>query len=144
MFKKIFLGAAFMGLIALLVIGGIRRTQEKLTQTTTTGDHETGDNHDIDGETAVDEWQTVTATVSDVRANGLWLQLENGETIRLQRQPWVYAQKQGFSAQAGDTVRLTGYTNADGFQICTAHSPASGQKIRLRDENGRSLWGNHD
>lgn len=144
MFKKILLGAAFMGLIALLVIGGIRRTQEKLTQTTTTGDHETDDNHDIDGETAVDEWQTVTATVSNVRANGLWLQLENGETIRLRQQPWAYAQTQGFSAQAGDTIRLTGYTNAGGFEVCTAHNLASGQKMRLRDENGRSLWGNDD
>ena len=150
MFKKMILGTLFAGLIVILVIGGIVRTRAKLDQaaetavsnSTTTG-HENHEDHEQQ-RTAVSEWQTVSATVTNVRNQGLWLQLQTGSTVRIRKQPWAFAQSQGFTAQIGDVVTLTGYTDGAEFEICVIENPAAGQMAQLRDENGRSLWNVHD
>ena len=151
MFKKMILGTLFAGLIVILVIGGIVRTRAKLDQaaetavsnSTSTAGHENHEDHEQQ-RTAVSEWQTVSATVTNVRNQGLWLQLQTGSTVRIRKQPWTFAQSQGFTAQIGDVVTLTGYTDGAEFEICVIENPAAGQMAQLRDENGRSLWNVHD
>ncbi|MCA9958481.1 MAG: hypothetical protein KC413_03270 [Anaerolineales bacterium] len=156
MIKKLILGTLFAGLLALLIIGGMRRTQDKLEQAAETVARQNGngngntyaatDSHDDHEATAVTAtvWQTVTASVTDVRPNGLWLQLANNQTVRIRRQPWAFAQTQGFNAQIGDTVRLTGYSDASNFEVCTAENLTSGHTVHLRDEHGHSLWDQHE
>jgi len=156
-FKKIVLGTLFAGLIGVLVIGGINRTKAKFEQVAETAVSNTpksendGNNpqssrayetHD-EQKTAVSDWQTTTATVTNVRDQGLWLQLPDGSTTRIRKQPWAYVISQGFTAQVGDSLLLTGYAKESGFEICVVENAASGQIAELRDENGRSLWNNH-
>ncbi|MCA9972582.1 MAG: hypothetical protein KC425_20315 [Anaerolineales bacterium] len=152
MLKKLLLATLFTALIAVLVIGGIRRSQVKLAQVADTAvansqaaGAEQAAHDDCEDETAVSlpapaAWQTLDATVTDVRPSGLWLQDAAGAQLRVKRQPWTYAQAGGFTAAVGDVVQVTGYTDGGAFEVCALQQAGSSLLVQLRDADGRALW----
>jgi hypothetical protein len=149
MFKNLLLGTLFTLVTLLLIVGGVNRTLDKLGDANEPlgqqggSSVETADQEAHEG-VAAENWETAVATVSSIRNNGLWLELTDGTTARARRAAWEYAQSQGFSAQVGDTILLTGYRTNENFEIVALRHEVTGVEVRLRDENGRSLWSGRD
>ncbi len=136
--KKLILGALLGFIALLLVIGGLNRTRDRLAQT---ANNDAGAaNSAADNGSSPDKWETAGATVTAIRSNGLWLELEDGTQARARRAAWNYAQEQGFTAEVGDRISLTGYMTTGGFEIVSMHNEENGREVALRDEDGRSLW----
>ena len=130
-------------------MGGVNRTLDKLGDANEPMGQQGGSSveasdHEAHEVVAAENWETAVATVRSIRNNGLWLELTDGTTARARRAAWEYAQSQGFSAQVGDTILLTGYRTSENFEIIALVHQATGVEVRLRDENGRSLWSGRD
>ncbi len=137
MTKKRLLALLFAILVVLLIMGGINRSRDLLSQSP---DGQTETNPDNQNLVPSEKWETAVATVTAIRSNGLWLELEDGAQARARRAAWGYAREQGFSAEVGDRLTLTGYRTSGGFEIATMVNEENGGEVALRDENGRSLW----
>lgn len=145
MIRKLLLGTLFSAAALLLIVGGVNRTLDRLAQVSesnqTGGQRAGAITHEEHESVAIEQWETAVATVTNIRNNGLWLQLSDGTQARARRAAWEYAQEQGFMAQIGDKIILTGYATTGGFEIVTMRNQENGLEVTLRDENGRSLWG---
>jgi hypothetical protein len=86
-------------------------------------------------------WQTVTGKVAQIDANALVLTLDTGGEAFVEGQPWRFAQDQGFDAQVGDAVTLSGYVEAEEFKTGALTNTTTGVSLPLRDEFGRPGWG---
>jgi len=75
-----------------------------------------------------------------VDADTLVVQTAGGEQVTMENRPWWFAQEQGFSAQVGDQVTLVGFYEGDDFEVGRIDDATNGQKVLVRDENGRPLW----
>lgn len=144
MIKKLLLTTLFSAAALLLIVGGVNRTLDRLAQVSesaqTGGQRAGATNREEHQNMAIGQWETAVATVTNIRNNGLWLQLSDGTQARARRAAWEYAQEQGFMAQIGDKIILTGYTTTGGFEIVAMHNQENGLEVALRDENGRALW----
>jgi hypothetical protein len=92
------------------------------------------------GQANVEEWLTLQGTVVSVDADTLVVQTTSGEQVTMENRPWWFAQEQGFSAQVGDQVTLVGFYEGDDFEVGRIDDATNGQKVLVRDENGRPLW----
>jgi len=92
-----------------------------------------------EGQAVVDEWLTLTGAVTAADADLLVVDTAGGEAI-VENRGWWYAQEQGFVAQVGDQVTLTGFYEGDAFEVGRIDNLTTGQTVTLRDENGRPLW----
>jgi hypothetical protein len=61
----------------------------------------------------VDEWVTLQGTVVSTDQNALGVEASNSEQVTVENRPRLFAQEQGFSAQVGDPVTLTGFYEED-------------------------------
>ena len=86
------------------------------------------------------EWLTIQGTVASVDANTLVVLTTDGEQVTVEGRAWWFAQEQGFSAQVGDKVTLTGFHEDDHFEVGQIDDATTGQTVLIRDENGRPLW----
>jgi len=88
-----------------------------------------------------DQWVTITGTITVVNANGLTLESSDGTLITLQlgRQDFVQGQSVIFSA--GDVVEALGFWQNNQFQAGQITDTTTGERLLLRDPNGRPLWG---
>ena len=91
------------------------------------------------GQAVVDEWLTLTGAVTAADADLLTVDTGSGE-VAVENRGWWYAQEQGFVAQVGDQVTLTGFYEGDAFEVGRIDNLTTGQTVTLRDENGRPLW----
>jgi hypothetical protein len=168
MIKKIVLGTLLTGLIALLVAGGINRTvakteagvehrgQAERTEETGAGKNggsrgsslgaESGD-ADCSGSSSggggraeVDAWLELAATAVEVGDHEVLVELKTGETLSITGRPWRFALENSFAAAPGDQLTLTGFYEAEEFEVGTIANESSGQSIRIREESGRPMW----
>ncbi|NPV87676.1 MAG: hypothetical protein HPY45_16885 [Anaerolineae bacterium] len=87
------------------------------------------------------EWVTLNGSVSAVDSYSMTFQTADSSTIEIAPRAWRYAQEQGFSVNAGDSVSVQGFYDEDGeFEAAVITNLASGQSVTLRDQNGRPLW----
>lgn len=159
MFKKIFIGTVMVGLIGILVAGAINRTnatsgsteargQGRGSGNVTTayaagrsqgGERPTGDQLGV-GQAQVSEWVTLKGAVVSVDQNALAAEIGAGEQVVIENRPWLFAQEQGFAAQVGDEVTLTGFYEGDAFEVGQITDTTNGKTVSLRDEGGRPGW----
>jgi hypothetical protein len=92
------------------------------------------------GQAQVDEWLTLQGTVTSVDADTLAVQTDGGEQVTVDNRAWWFAQDQGFTAQAGDRVTLTGFYEDGDFEVGQIDDLTTGQTVSLRDNSGRPLW----
>ena len=92
------------------------------------------------GEAKVNEWLLIEGTVVSVDENTLVVQTTAGTQVRVENRAWWFAQEQGFSAQSGDQVTLTGFYEGADFEVGQIANDTSNQIVLIRDETGRPLW----
>ncbi|MBN1564983.1 MAG: hypothetical protein JXA10_14145 [Anaerolineae bacterium] len=156
MVKKIILSVLFVGLVVVLLIGAVHRTN---SQTGSSNDHSEGGNADQvreqngqSGENgngagananAADAlvWGTFAGTAVDATESELLLQSGTGEQLLIEGKAWTYAQEQGFSVTSAESITVTGFYEGDEFVAASLTRTAAGQTIWLRDATtGRPLW----
>ncbi len=92
------------------------------------------------GQAEVDEWLTLSGTVTNADASLLAVKLDNGELVEMIGRPWSYAQGEGFTASTGDAVTLLGFYENDEFEVGRIDNLTTGLSVAIRDESGRPLW----
>lgn len=136
----------FVGLVAILVVGGINRT---LAQTSTplfgsTNDKTQGRGAGSStGETlpVPNAPATVKGIIDAVNSHAIELTTSTGETIEISGRGWRYAQEQGFSAQVGDSLNLSMLIDSNGrLEILSLENLNTQKQITLRDHAGKPLW----
>ena len=167
MFKKIIVGTLILGLVGILVIGALNRTNFKTgsseargqgrgrdnqvtTDTTNGGQGQGGYPQDTlngrgQGRSSVDQAQIVErlkleGTVVSVDDTTLLVQTSSGEQVTVENRPWQYALGAKFSAQVGDQVAVTGYYQSGVFEVSQIDNLTNGKSVVLRDETGRPGW----
>jgi hypothetical protein len=90
------------------------------------------------GQAQVDEWVTMNGVIQTVTADEMIVRTSDGQEILVDGRAWRFAQELGFTAQAGESVSLTGFYEDGDFEV--GQITASGQSVSLRDESGRPLW----
>jgi hypothetical protein len=88
----------------------------------------------------VDEWLTLSGAVTGADASLLSVQMANGELVEIIGRPWTFAQEQGFTAQTGDPVSLTGFYEDGEFEVGGLENLTTGLSVTIREESGRPLW----
>ena len=88
----------------------------------------------------VDEWVTLQGTVTAVDASLLEVTTSDGKVILVENRAWWFAQEQGLTLAAGDSVSLTGFYDDGVFEAGSITSLATSQTVSLRDADGRPLW----
>lgn len=183
MLKKIALGALMTGLVAVLVVGAVNRTnavsgdasgetgrrgQTAYTETellaqggggrwSTTEQEATGRGgrwaqqnaagqswgggaNEPQADVLPTEWNTLQGTVVSATADLVEIRAADGAVIPFEGQPLRYALSQGFSAQVGDAVSLSGFDEDGEFKIGSVTALSSGATYTLRDASGRPGW----
>ena len=87
------------------------------------------------------DWQTISGTVAAVTRNGLTLQSDDGATITLQLGRADFWQSQAVTFATGDAIVVQGFAQEGKFQAAQITKPLTGERLLLRDPNGRPLWG---
>jgi hypothetical protein len=168
MFKKIVIGALIIGLIGILVIGAINRTNAKTDNTEARGQgrgrgnevttYATNDGRRGQGGYAQDALNgrgqgrgntsqaqavgglTLQGTVVSVDNTMLLVQTSSGEQVTVENRPWQYALGTNFSAQVGDQVTLMGFYQSGVFEVSQMNNLTNGKSVVLRDATGRPGW----
>jgi hypothetical protein len=96
--------------------------------------------HTGEPQVQVTEWVTVEGTITAMLRGQITLQSADGQTITFQTgQPRFFA-SQGITLQAGDAISVLGFYQDTAFNAGEIVVTATGQRIMLRDPNGRPLW----
>jgi hypothetical protein len=80
-----------------------------------------------------------------MRTQGLVLKTDTGNITLNLGPPW-FPRKQDFTIKQGDTLEVTGskVTRDDQTTILAAQVKKEGQTLKVRGENGKPLWHEHD
>jgi len=167
MFKKIIVGTLILGLVGILVIGALNRTNfktgsseargqgrgrgsEVTTYTTRGGQGQGSDPQDTlerrgqgrgnTSQAQVVEELTLQGTVVSVDNTTLLVQTSSGEQVTVENRPWQYALGANFSAQVGDQVTLIGFYQSGVFEVSQINNLTNGKSVVLRDATGRPGW----
>lgn len=151
MLKKTLLWAVYFGFVALLVIGGIYRTQVKsgtnsgrLARNASALQNGWGGNSashaEVNGEQTPKTWITLTGWVATIRQGRVTLMTDTNQPIELSGRSWRYAQSLGFTLQAGDRLSIEGFNENGVFKIASLTNLSNGSSVRLRDASGHPLW----
>ncbi len=128
MLKKLILRTLLVSLIVVLVVGAINRTIDKTMQT--------AQNYSQN----MEAWLEVQGAVVSAGADAMIIETGDGEQMIVEGQPWSFAQEEGFRAEVGDTVTLTGFYEDDEFKVGSINNNSTGQTVQLRAENGKPGW----
>jgi hypothetical protein len=169
MFKKIIVGALLVGVIGVLIVGAVVRTNAKVGDGTlgearrgrTTVSAATAANgggqrsgRGAQGEQAVvgsgqgvpqadvtvEDWLVVSGTVTSVADDLVEIKTTAGEVIPLQGRPLSFAAEQGFALKVGDAVTLDGFEENGAFTIGKVTNRSDDSSVVLRDVSGRPGW----
>ncbi|NWG17226.1 MAG: hypothetical protein HXY41_11375 [Chloroflexi bacterium] len=89
----------------------------------------------------MESWVTLNGVVTAVTNNGLTMQAEDGQIYTLQFGRADFWTSQAVTFAVGDAVSAMGFWQGDQFQTGQITKTATGERILLRDPNGRPLWG---
>lgn len=87
-----------------------------------------------------DQWETLEGTVTALTNNGIILQTISGAPLAVSFGRADFWQGQSVTFAAGDAVTLLGFWQGDQFSPGQVTKTATGERIMLRDPNGRPLW----
>lgn len=87
-----------------------------------------------------DQWVTLEGTVTALTNNGLVLQTTDGQALTISFGRADFWQTQAVTFAVNDTVSMLGFWQADQFNPGQVTKTATGERILLRDPNGRPLW----
>ncbi|MBZ0294590.1 MAG: hypothetical protein K8L99_18645 [Anaerolineae bacterium] len=86
-----------------------------------------------------EDWVTISGVITTVTNSSVTLQTADGPmTVQLGQQR--FWQNQGVSLAVGDEVSVLGIWQSSQFQVAEITNLQTGDRIMLRDPNGRPLW----
>ncbi len=89
---------------------------------------------------SADAWITLNGTVRTAANNTLTVNTTEQGDLTLSLGSASFVQSQGVTFQAGDKVKIVGYWQGTRFQAGEIDNLPTGQRLMLRDPNGRPLW----
>jgi hypothetical protein len=103
------------------------------------GQQANGD-HVPDPQAQVDEWITLEGTLMAFQGGNMTMSTADGSIISFQTgQPRFFAE-QAITFQVGDPISVLGFYQGDQFSAGEITQLSTGQRVMLRDPNGRPLW----
>lgn len=144
MFKKIFLGIVFAGLIGVLIYGAINRTLDKTTQVAEANGRGQGANGAGQGRATGDqapaEWLVYEGLVVQVPGSGadMILATEEGE-LAVGLGP-IDLVANGLNLAQNDAVQVSGYWEDGEFKAGQITRLADGATLAIRDTVGQPVW----
>lgn len=90
---------------------------------------------------APEDWETFAAGVVTVNRNGLTVEMAEGATLMLSFGRADFWQSQAVQFAVGDAIEVKGFWQDGQFQTGQVTRLATGERLLLRDPNGRPLWG---
>lgn len=141
MLKKIVLGALLLAVIAILAVGAIIRTNDKVVGASNgRGQGRGANNPAIAGQFTPIEWITVEGTVISVDDIAMTVKTPSGEQVLVEGRPWSYALEQKFVATVGDQIKVKGFSESGYLTAAQLQNLTNGKTVQLRDANGRPGW----
>ena len=158
--RHIIVTSILLGLAAVLVIGGVERTQAKTSvdseiysQGSGNGNGNNGSGYDtvdhdeqttygvplVLAEELMTETTTLTGTVQSYDAYELWVSSDQGD-ILIDGRSLSFALESVFNTTVGDSVNLYGFFEDGDFEVISINNLTTGQTTTLRDESGRPGW----
>ena len=93
-----------------------------------------------DPQAEIGELENMQGTVESVDTERLVLLVDDTQSLEIANRAWLFAQENGFAADPGDTVAVSGFYDGDHFEPVTVTNLTSGLEVQLREESGRPLW----
>ncbi|MBX3084229.1 MAG: hypothetical protein KF716_21520 [Anaerolineae bacterium] len=87
-----------------------------------------------------DQWITVSGTITALTNNGVVVQTTDGQSLTVSFGRADFWQTQSITFAAGDAVSMLGFWQGTQFNPGQVTKIATGERIMLRDPNGRPLW----
>ncbi|MFN8529795.1 MAG: hypothetical protein U0670_14415 [Anaerolineae bacterium] len=87
-----------------------------------------------------DQWVTVEGTVTALTNNGLILQMSDGTALTVSFGRADFWPQQTVTFAVGDAISMLGFWQGEQFSPGQVTKTATGERILLRDPNGRPLW----
>ncbi len=87
-----------------------------------------------------DQWVTVEGMVTALTNNGLILQTADAQSLTISFGRTDFWQTQAVTFAVGDTISMLGFWQGQQFSAGQVTKTATGERILLRDPNGRPLW----
>lgn len=89
---------------------------------------------------SADQWITIDGTVTALTNNGIVVATTDASTLTVSFGRADFWQTQATTFSAGDAVSLLGFWQGDQFNAGQVTNTTTGERILLRDPNGRPLW----
>ncbi|MBK8020616.1 MAG: hypothetical protein IPK19_04085 [Chloroflexi bacterium] len=87
-----------------------------------------------------DQWVTIEGIVTALTNNGLIVQTSDDTTLAVSFGRADFWQQQSVTFAIDDAITLLGFWQGDQFSAGQVTNTATGERILLRDPNGRPLW----
>ena len=140
MLKKILLVTLLFVIVAVLALGAIIRTNDKVSDVRGNGRGQGLGNQSYVAQAGSVEWVTVEGTVVTVDEIAMIVQTTTGDQVWVENRPWLYALEQKFSANVGDQIKVKGFADNGYFTAAQLQNLTNGKTVQLRDETGRPGW----
>ena len=140
MLKRILLVTFLLVIVAVLAVGAIIRTNDKVIGARGNGRGQELGNPSYVAQSGSTEWVTVEGTVVGVNEIAMTVQTTTGDQILVENRPWLYALEQKFSANVGDQIRMKSFADNGYFTAAQLQNLTNGKTAQLRDETGRPGW----
>ena len=88
----------------------------------------------------VDEWVTASGIITETVRSQMTIQTADGELLTFQSGQPRFFEAQGVTFNVGDKVEVLGFWQGDTFNAGDITNVATGERVMLRDPNGRPLW----
>lgn len=119
--------------------GGNGQSGAPKTELATSGGGGQGNRNGPSAVRAAVDWIVMEGTVTSVDDETLAIQTAEGE-IEIADRGWRFAREQGFTAQLGDRVQLTGFYEEGELEIGDLLNLTSQEQVQIREQGGRPLW----
>ncbi len=141
MFKKILTVVGFIGLVAILIMGGILRTR---TVTGATGITESTSETNLAvnpiSEIVSSELITIEGVVQNQDDESLTILSDTAESILIDGRSFRYLSENSIQINVGDRVSLSGFYGNGTFEVSKITNLTSGGALMLRGADGHPAW----
>jgi hypothetical protein len=81
-----------------------------------------------------------SGVVTAVNEDALVVDTTSGETLIIEGRTWMYALDQGFQAEVGDQLTLSGFYEDAEWKANEIENLSNGMRLVIRGDQGRPLW----
>ncbi|GAB4572257.1 MAG: hypothetical protein Kow0077_11160 [Anaerolineae bacterium] len=89
---------------------------------------------------AAEDWVRLEGVVIALNGSMMTVQTADGQVLDLQMGQPAFRETQGVTFVVGDAVSVLGFWQGEQFQTGEIQRTATGERLMLRDPNGRPLW----